>query len=81
MFNRNRVFVKISREKARDLYDSGADIFGLPEGLPINNKYMPPMRLNNICAETFEEMDAKSRENLCIDEEMGESMQYYQEVR
>lgn len=27
-------FVKISRKEAHDLYNSGADIFGLPEGLP-----------------------------------------------
>lgn len=74
-------FVKISRKEARDLYNSGADIFGLPEGLPLNNKYMPPMRLSNICGEAFEEMDEKSRENLCIDDEMGENMQYYKEVR
>lgn len=74
-------FVKVSREEAREIYDSGAEIFGLPEGLPLNNKYMPPMRLSNICGEAFEEMDAKSRENLCIDDEMGENMKYYKEVR
>lgn len=74
-------FVKISREKARELYNSGADIFGLPEGLPLNNKYMPPMRVSNACGKSFEEMDASARENLCIDAETGENMQYYTEVR
>lgn len=74
-------FVKISREEAREIYDSGADIFGLPEGLPLNNKYMPPMRVSNACGKSFEEMDASARENLCIDAETGKNMCYYQEVR
>lgn len=74
-------FVKISREEAREIYDSGADIFGLPEGLPLNNKYMPPMRFSNACGKSFDEMDASARENLCIDAETGKNMCYYQEVR
>lgn len=74
-------FVKISREEAREIYDSGADIFGLPEGLPLNNNLMPPMRLNKVCGKSFEEMDASARENLCIDAETGKNMCYYQEVR
>lgn len=74
-------FVKISREEAREIYDSGADIFGLPEGLPLNNKYMPPMRVSNACGKSFDEMDASARENLCIDAETGKNMCYYQEVR
>lgn len=74
-------FVKISREEAREIYDSGADIFGLPEGLPLNNKYMPPMRVSNACEKSFDEMDASARENLCIDAETGKNMCYYQEVR
>ena len=65
-------FVKISREEAREIYDSGADIFGLPEGLPLNNMYMPPMRVSNACGKSFDEMDASARENLCIDAETGE---------
>lgn len=73
-------FVKISRAEARDLYNSGAEIFSLPEGLQPNNRYFPPDRITNVCGETFEEMDAKSRENLCIDDEMGENMQYYKEL-
>ena len=74
-------FVKISREEAREIYDSGADIFGLPEVLPLNNKYMPPMRVSNACGKSFDEMDASARENLCIDAETGKNMCYYQEVR
>lgn len=74
-------FVKISREEAREIYDSGADIFGLPEGLPLNNMYMPPMRVSNACGKSFDEMDASARENLCIDAETGKNMCYYQEVR
>ena len=74
-------FVKISREEAREIYDSGADIFGLPEGLPLNNNLMPPMRVSNACGKSFEEMDASARENLCIDAETGKNMCYYQEVR
>lgn len=74
-------FVKISRKEAHDLYNSGADIFGLPEGLPLNNKYMPPMRFSNACGKSFDEMDASARENLCIDAETGKNMCYYQEVR
>ena len=74
-------FVKISREEAREIYDSGADIFGLPEGLPLNNLYMPPMRVSNACGKSFDEMDASARENLCIDAETGKNMCYYQEVR
>ena len=74
-------FVKISREEAREIYDSGADIFGLPEGLPLNNMYMPPMRVRNACGKSFDEMDASARENLCIDAETGKNMCYYQEVR
>ena len=74
-------FVYISREKAREIYDSGADIFGLPEGLPLNNIRMLPTRISNACEKSFEEMDATARENLCFDAEMGENMQYYQEVR
>ena len=76
----NRV-VKISREEAREIYDSGADIFGLPEGLPLNNMYMPPMRVSNACGKSFDKMDASARENLCIDAETGKNMCYYQEVR
>lgn len=76
----NRIFLKASRITARELYISGIDIFGLPEGLPLNNKYMPPMRLNKVCGKSFEEIDASARENLCIDAETGENMQYYQEV-
>lgn len=74
-------FVKISREEAREIYDSGADIFGLPEGLPLNNMYMPPMRVSNACGKSFDKMDASARENLCIDAETGKNMCYYQEVR
>ena len=74
-------FVKISREEAREIYDSGADIFGLPEGLPLNNMYMPPMRVSNACGKSFDEMDASARENLCIDAETGKNLCYYQEVR
>ena len=77
----NRIFLKASRITARELYISGIDIFGLPEGLPLNNKYMPPMRFSNACGKSFEEMDASARENLCIDAETGENMCYYQEVR
>lgn len=76
----NRIFLKASRITARELYISGIDIFGLPEDLPLNNKYMPPMRLNKVCGKSFDEMDASARENLCIDAETGENMQYYQEV-
>lgn len=76
----NRIFLKASRITARELYISGIDIFGLPEGLPLNNKYMPPMRVSNACGKSFDEMDASARENLCIDAETGENMQYYQEV-
>lgn len=32
----NRIFLKASRITARELYISGIDIFGLPEGLPLN---------------------------------------------
>lgn len=74
-------FVKISREEAREIYDSGADIFGLPEGLPINNIRMLPTRISNACEKSFEEMDATARENLCFDAVMGENMQYYKEVK
>ena len=77
----NRIFLKASRITARELYISGIDIFGLPEGLPLNNNLMPPMRLNKVCGKSFDEMDASARENLCIDAETGENMQYYQEVR
>ena len=64
----NRIFLKASRITARELYISGIDIFGLPEGLPLNNMYMPPMRVSNACGKSFDEMDASARENLCIDE-------------
>lgn len=74
-------FIKIARENAHDLYNSGADIFGLPECLPLNNKIMPPMRISNACGKSFEEMDASARKSLCIDAETGTNMQYYQEVK
>ena len=77
----NRIFLKASRITARELYVSGIDIFCLPEGLPLNNKIMPPMRVSNACGKSFDEMDASARENLCIDAETGTKMQYYQEVR
>lgn len=73
-------YVPLSTGKARDLYNSGADIFGLPEGLPLNNKYMSPIRVSNACGKSFDEMDASARENLCIDAETGANMQYYKEV-
>ena len=76
----NRIFLKASRITARELYISGIDIFGLPEGLPLNNKYMPPMRVSNACGKSFDEMDASARQNLFIDAETAENMQYYQEV-
>lgn len=76
----DRIFLKASRITARELYISGIDIFCLPEGLPLNNKYIPPMRVSNACGKSFEEMDASARENLCIDAETGANMQYYQEV-
>lgn len=76
----NRIFLKASRITARELYISGIDIFGLPEGLPLNNNLMPPMRFSNACGKSFDEMDASARENLCIDAETGKNMQYYQEV-
>lgn len=74
-------FIKVARENAHDLYNSGADIFGLPEGLPLNNNLMPPMRISNACGKSFDKMDASARENLCIDAETGENMQYYKEVK
>lgn len=76
----DRIFLKASRITARELYISGIDIFCLPEGLPLNNKYMPPMRVSNACGKSFEEMEAIARENLCIDAETGANITYYQEV-
>lgn len=73
----NKVLLKISRASAHDLYNSGADIFYLPEGLPIKNKYFPPMRVSNICGKTFDELDESGRKNLCLDSETGTQLAYF----